>query len=78
MQHLLSNFLRIRRACLIELAKEWLKTPPQAGRLWQKIWDGAVIFESEVVYLKGVGLYAKDDWRIFCKDKMYERLGSRR
>jgi hypothetical protein len=64
-----------RATWLIELAKEWLKNPPQAGRLWQKIWDGAVIFESEVAHLKGVGPYANDAWRIFCKDKMYEKAG---
>ena len=67
-----------RAASLIELAKEWLKTPPQVGRLWQKTWNGAVTFESEVAHLKSVGEYANDAWRIFCKDKIYEKAGIKR
>jgi len=30
---------------------------------------------SEVAYFKGVGRYASDAWRIFCKDRLYREAG---
>ncbi|OBT40500.1 hypothetical protein VE00_07871 [Pseudogymnoascus sp. WSF 3629] len=66
----------LRRAWwLIELSKIWLIDPPQAGKIRNKMWGGSIQAESEVAHLKGVGLYASDAWRIFCKDNMYEKAG---
>lgn len=30
-----------------------------------------------MAHLKGVGRYANDAWRIFCKDRMYEQAGNK-
>ncbi|KFY31787.1 hypothetical protein V493_00795 [Pseudogymnoascus sp. VKM F-4281 (FW-2241)] len=66
----------LRRASwLIELSKKWLIDPPQAGKIRKKMWGGSIQAESEVAHLQGVGLYASDAWRIFCKDNMYEKAG---
>jgi adenine-specific DNA glycosylase len=70
------NIGLIRRArWLIQLSKEWLINPPQAGKIRKKLRNGSIQFESEVAHLHGVGPYANDAWRIFCKDKMYEKAG---
>jgi hypothetical protein len=62
-----------RAKWLIALAKTWCEDPPRPARLHQKLYRGEIQFESEVAYLKGVGRYANDAWRIFCKDKLYGR-----
>ena len=33
---------------------------------------GARPFKSEIAHLKGVGPFANDAWRIFCRDSLYE------
>ena len=55
---------------LIKLAKAWLVDPPQPDKLKKK--RG---LESEVAHLPGVGTFASDAWRIFCKDDLYTRAG---
>ena len=61
-----------RAEWLVELAKTWCTDPPQANKLHKK---GAG--RSEVSHLKGVGNFAIDTWRIFCKDDLYKEAGSR-
>lgn len=39
------------------------------------MWGGSIQAKSEAAHLKGVGLYASNAWRIFCKDNMYEKAG---
>ncbi|KAL4919226.1 hypothetical protein BDW62DRAFT_179700, partial [Aspergillus aurantiobrunneus] len=46
------------------------------NRTYKKYRIGVVLFESEVAHLAGVGTYANDAWRIFCKDQMYGRHGA--
>jgi methyl-CpG-binding domain protein 4 len=64
-----------RASWLIDLAKEWLINPPTAGVIHKKSSRDGVVLESEVAHLKGVGKYASDAWRIFCKDDLYKRAG---
>jgi methyl-CpG-binding domain protein 4 len=62
----------LRRAgWVIELAKQWLTDPPVPNVVRKKLYGGKVTFESEVAHLKGVGTYASDAWRMFCKDDLY-------
>jgi hypothetical protein len=67
--------LKRRAWWLIELARTWRENPPQPYQLYKEKRNGQVLFESEVAHLKGVGRYANDAWRIFCKDRLYGREG---
>lgn len=40
--------------------------PKKSGPNWIK---------SEIAHLTGVGKYASDAWRIFCKDELYRQAG---
>ncbi|OAG37685.1 hypothetical protein AYO21_08048 [Fonsecaea monophora] len=64
-----------RAGWVIDLAKDWLSQPPKAGVTYQKSYNGKITVESEVAHLKGVGKYASDAWRIFCKDELYRQAG---
>ena len=59
---------------LIKLAKAWVERPPQANKLYVKR-GGKPVFTSEVAHLPGVGMFANNAWRIFCKDNMYREAG---
>ena len=75
-QPFFANLGLFRRAnWLIDLAKEWLVNPPTAGVIHKKSSRDGVVLESEVAHFKGVGKYASDAWRIFCKDDLYKRAG---
>ena len=50
------------------------KTPAQLNQLHTKR-RGRSTITSELVHLQGVGRFASDAWRIFCKDEMYEQAG---
>ena len=63
-----------RAKWLIKLAEVWLERPPQAKKLYRKR-AGKPAFTSEVAHLQGVGHFANDAWRIFCKDDMYLQAG---
>lgn len=65
-----------RAQWLIELAKVWLVDPPQTHKL-QKKRSGKSTLSSEIAHLKGVGVFAIDTWRIFCKDDLYKKAGIR-
>ncbi|KIW32049.1 uncharacterized protein PV07_03624 [Cladophialophora immunda] len=67
--------LPYRAGWVIDLAKGWLSQPPKAGVVHQKLYQGKVTVESEVAHLKGIGRYASDAWRIFCKDELYRQAG---
>jgi hypothetical protein len=70
------NLGLFRRAqWVIDLAKRWLLQPPKAGVFHAKKYNGNIQFVSEVAHLKGVGQYASDAWRIFCKDELYRQAG---
>lgn len=60
---------------LIKLAEIWLVCPPQTDKLHTK--RGRSTFRSEIAHLQGVGSFANDAWRIFCKDDLYIRAGCR-
>jgi hypothetical protein len=64
-----------RAAWVIDLAKGWLSQPPKAGVVYEKSYKGNVTVKSEVAHLKGIGRYASDAWRIFCKDELYRQAG---
>ena len=64
-----------RAKWFIDLAKKWLLNPPTAGVIHQKRSKHGQVLESEVAHLTGVGRYASDAWRIFCKDDLYRRAG---
>ena len=59
---------------LIKLANVWLVCPPQTNKLHTKR-GGKSTFTSEVAHLQGVGTFANNAWRIFCKDDLYIRAG---
>jgi hypothetical protein len=70
------NLGLFRRAkWVIDLAKGWILQPPKAGVVHRKSFKGKVTVESEVAHLKGIGRYASDAWRIFCKDELYRQEG---
>ena len=72
-QPFFKNLGFFRRAdWLIELAKTWLVRPPQANKKFKK---SRGTFESEVAHLKGVGAFANNVWRVFCKDNLYKAAG---
>ncbi len=60
---------------LIKLAEIWLVCPPQPDKLHTK--RGRSTLRSEIAHLQGVGSFANDAWRIFCKDDLYIRAGTR-
>lgn len=64
-----------RAKWLIKLAESWLLCPPQTDKLYTK--RGRPTFKSEIAHLQGVGSFANDAWRIFCKDDLYTRAGFR-
>lgn len=49
--------------------------PPQVGKVRRKEYKGMLLFESEIAHIKGVGRYANDAWRIFCRDRLYQEAG---
>ncbi|KAL1969904.1 hypothetical protein VTN77DRAFT_7413 [Rasamsonia byssochlamydoides] len=57
---------------VIDLARTWCEDPPRPHRIHVKRYKETCI-RSEVAHLKGVGNYANDAWRIFCKDRLYGR-----
>ena len=59
---------------LIKLANVWLVCPPQTNKLHTKR-GGKSTFRSEVAHLQGIGTFANNAWRIFCKDDLYIRAG---
>ncbi|KPI36951.1 Methyl-CpG-binding domain protein 4 [Cyphellophora attinorum] len=64
-----------RAQWVIDLANTWLLQPPKAGVVHRKCYKKEVTCESEVAHLTGVGQYASDAWRIFCKDELYRQAG---
>ena len=60
---------------VIDLAKGWLSQPPKAGVVHRKSSNRKATVQSEVAHLKGIGRYASDAWRIFCKDELYRQAG---
>jgi methyl-CpG-binding domain protein 4 len=66
-----------RAGWLIAMANQWLRQPPTAGVLHRKpaYVQGGDDLVSEVAHLTGVGRYASDAWRIFCKDQLYREAG---
>lgn len=59
---------------LVEMAHQLLTDPPQPNVLRRKSGPNAGLW-SEVSHLAGVGEYASDAWRLFCKQKFYARYG---
>ena len=77
-----------RALVIINMAKAWLKVPPQKGKRYRRLnyprkGDGRdVAMEEEplsdedpreaweIAHLAGVGNYAMDSWRIFCRDAL--------
>jgi hypothetical protein len=66
--------LSTRAQRLIDLAKIWLELPPEInkrrGKRGQKSDD-----ISEVSHLPGIGRFASDCWRVFCKEQFYRSAG---
>lgn len=70
---------------VVALAKAWVGDEPRRGRRWRKgrggrdvkAWEEPIADEEvdgrvawEVGHLPGVGRYALDSWRIFCRDRL--------
>lgn len=67
--------LHRRAYWLVEMASQLLSQPPRPGELKKKSYKGAG-YASEVAYLTGVGDYASDAWRLFCKKPFYASHGT--
>jgi hypothetical protein len=59
---------------LVEMASQLLSQPPRPNKLKIKSYKGAG-YASEVAHLAGVGDYASDAWRLFCKKPFYASYG---
>jgi len=65
-----------RRACwLVKMAGQLLRTPPRPDEREKKSYKDAG-YASEVSHLTGVGDYASDAWRLFCKKPFYASYGT--
>lgn len=71
-------FLRLglyRRAWwLVTMANQLILDPPRPNVLRQKLYQNAG-YACEVAHLAGVGPYACDAWRLFCKRSFYAQYG---
>lgn len=56
---------------LIALAKTWFVYPPQPNKQYTRL-AGNFIFKPEIAHLKGVGTFANEAWRIFCKESFHK------
>ena len=43
--------------------------------MYRKSYKGKITVKSEVAHFKGIGKYASDAWRVFCKDDLYRKAG---
>lgn len=60
---------------LVKMAGQLLCTPPRPGVCKKKSYRDAG-YASEVSHLTGVGDYASDAWRLFCKKSFYASYGT--
>jgi len=60
---------------LIKMAGELLRSPPRPDEYEKKSYKDAG-YASEVSHLTGVGDYASDAWRLFCKKPFYASYGT--
>jgi len=67
--------LHRRADWLIKMAGQLLRTPPRPGVCKKKSYKDAG-YASEVSHLTGVGDYASDAWRLFCKKSFYASYGT--
>ena len=58
----------------MRLAQQFLDDPPRPGILRRKTYQNAG-YPSEVAHLPGIGDYASDAWRLFCKVDFYAGHG---
>ncbi|KAK0960722.1 hypothetical protein LTR54_018470, partial [Friedmanniomyces endolithicus] len=52
------------------MADQLLQDPPRPGIIRQKTYQNAG-YACEIAHLAGVGPYASDAWRLFCKKPFY-------
>jgi hypothetical protein len=67
--------LHRRADWLVKMAGQLLRTPPRPGECKRKSYKNAG-YASEVSHLAGVGDYATDAWRLFCKKPFYASYGT--
>lgn len=56
------------------MANQLVLDPPRPNRLRKKLYQGAG-YACEIAHLAGVGPYACDAWRLFCKRSFYAQHG---
>lgn len=56
------------------MANQLILDPPRPNRLRRKLYQNAG-YACEVAHLAGVGPYACDAWRLFCKRSFYAQHG---
>ncbi|KAK0258862.1 hypothetical protein LTR35_018132 [Friedmanniomyces endolithicus] len=59
-----------RAGWLVRMADQLLQDPPRPGILRQKTYQNAG-YACEIAHLAGIGPYASDAWRLFCKKPSY-------
>jgi hypothetical protein len=64
-----------RAEWLVKMAGQLLHTPPRPDKREKKSYKDAG-YASEVSHLTGVGDYASDAWRLFCKKPFYASYGT--
>jgi len=66
--------LNRRADWLVRMAEQLIQDPPRPGVFRRKSYQNSG-YACEVAHLAGVGAYASDAWRLFCRRAFYARHG---